>query len=136
MRRPTPVQSNCWPSICGGRDVVAIAATKTGKTLSYAAPLASKHFTSKKMTRDVRNVRGNKKVTTKTSVDVKSVVLCSTRRNVQVRCTILWLFVLSFVIYRTFTSWLLLKVELKIFNLLFLKNSTRWWFWNKLSSIK
>jgi len=88
LRRPTPLQSNCWPSICGGRDLVAIATTNTGKTLSYAVPLASKHFTSKKMTRDVRKVKGEgtqKEVamTTRTSVQVKSVVLCSTRRSVQ-----------------------------------------------------
>lgn len=36
--KPTPIQSACWPAISGGRDVVGIAETGSGKTFAFALP--------------------------------------------------------------------------------------------------
>jgi ATP-dependent RNA helicase DBP3 len=35
---PTPIQSQCWPIILSGRDIVAIAETGSGKTLGFILP--------------------------------------------------------------------------------------------------
>ncbi|KAF2078230.1 hypothetical protein CYY_000421 [Polysphondylium violaceum] len=38
ITRPTPVQSQCWPSILSGEDILSIAQTGSGKTLGYLLP--------------------------------------------------------------------------------------------------
>ena len=35
---PTPIQSQAWPTVLSGRDVVAVAETGSGKTLSFLLP--------------------------------------------------------------------------------------------------
>ncbi|KAM9956655.1 hypothetical protein ACTFIR_003381 [Dictyostelium discoideum] len=35
---PTPVQSQCWPGILSGQDILSIAQTGSGKTLGYLLP--------------------------------------------------------------------------------------------------
>jgi len=40
---PTPIQEKAYPVIMGGRDVVGIAQTGTGKTLAYLLPLLKQH---------------------------------------------------------------------------------------------
>jgi ATP-dependent RNA helicase DBP3 len=36
--QPTPIQSQCWPPLLSGRDVIGIAATGSGKTLAFLIP--------------------------------------------------------------------------------------------------
>lgn len=43
---PTPVQAQTWPLVHQGHDVVAIAATGSGKTCAFALPLVSRLATS------------------------------------------------------------------------------------------
>jgi len=49
--KPTPVQSQCWPILLNGRDIVTISETGSGKTLAFAIPalmiLATKRETCK-----------------------------------------------------------------------------------------
>jgi len=46
---PTTIQEKAFPVIMSGRDVVGIAQTGTGKTISYLLPCcASGHFRRKK----------------------------------------------------------------------------------------
>ena len=35
---PTPIQAQCWPIMCAGRDVVGVAETGSGKTLAFFLP--------------------------------------------------------------------------------------------------
>ena len=35
---PSPIQSQCWPIVLSGRDIVGIAATGSGKTLAFLLP--------------------------------------------------------------------------------------------------
>ncbi|CAF4555686.1 unnamed protein product, partial [Rotaria magnacalcarata] len=36
--RPTPIQSQAWPILLSGQDLVGIAQTGSGKTLSFILP--------------------------------------------------------------------------------------------------
>ena len=36
--KPSPIQSQCWPPLLSGRDVIGIAATGSGKTMSFLVP--------------------------------------------------------------------------------------------------
>jgi len=36
--RPTPIQAQCWPVLMGGRDIIGIAETGSGKTLTFVLP--------------------------------------------------------------------------------------------------
>ena len=36
--KPTPIQAQCWPIIGSGRDIIGIAETGSGKTLSFSLP--------------------------------------------------------------------------------------------------
>jgi len=38
MWKPSTVQAQCWPAICSGYDVLALAETGSGKTLGYLLP--------------------------------------------------------------------------------------------------
>jgi len=38
FKAPTPIQSQCWPILLSGRDLVAIAETGSGKTLAFTLP--------------------------------------------------------------------------------------------------
>jgi ATP-dependent RNA helicase DBP3 len=38
FEKPTPIQSQCWPILLSGRDIVGIAATGSGKTLAFGMP--------------------------------------------------------------------------------------------------
>ena len=38
FERPTPIQSQCWPIIGSGRDIIGIAETGSGKTLAFSLP--------------------------------------------------------------------------------------------------
>ena len=61
--KPTPIQSQCWPIIASGRDIIGIAETGSGKTLAFCLPalahilyrwLARKYFIK---THDGNNLR-------------------------------------------------------------------------------
>ena len=39
--KPTPIQSQCWPIISSGRDIIGIAETGSGKTLAFSLPALS-----------------------------------------------------------------------------------------------
>merc|ERR1719412_3506940 len=39
--KPTPIQSQCWPIIGSGRDIIGIAETGSGKTLAFSLPALS-----------------------------------------------------------------------------------------------
>lgn len=39
---PTPIQANCWPILCSGRDLIGVAKTGSGKTLAFLLPFFSK----------------------------------------------------------------------------------------------
>lgn len=47
FERPTPIQSQCWPVLAQGRDVIGIARTGSGKTLGFLMP-ALVHMAGKK----------------------------------------------------------------------------------------
>ena len=36
--KPTAIQSQCWPIISSGRDIIGIAETGSGKTLAFSLP--------------------------------------------------------------------------------------------------
>jgi superfamily II DNA/RNA helicase len=36
--KPSPIQSQCWPPLLEGRDVIGIAQTGSGKTLAFLVP--------------------------------------------------------------------------------------------------
>ena len=38
FQHPSPIQSQCWPLLLSGRDVVGIAQTGSGKTLAFLVP--------------------------------------------------------------------------------------------------
>ncbi|KAF0692192.1 Aste57867_16705 [Aphanomyces stellatus] len=38
FKTPTPIQSQCWPILTSGRDIIGIAQTGSGKTLAFAIP--------------------------------------------------------------------------------------------------
>lgn len=37
--QPSPIQSQCWPIVLSGRDLIGIAATGSGKTLAFGLPM-------------------------------------------------------------------------------------------------
>merc|ERR1712227_1186060 len=39
--KPTPIQSQCWPIMGSGRDIIGIAETGSGKTLAFSLPALS-----------------------------------------------------------------------------------------------
>lgn len=46
IRKPFPIQAQCLPCIMAGRDVIGVAKTGSGKTLSYLLPML-RHITGK-----------------------------------------------------------------------------------------
>lgn len=38
FEKPTPIQSQCWPILSSGRDIIGIAQTGSGKTLAFTLP--------------------------------------------------------------------------------------------------
>ncbi|KAK2083042.1 putative ATP-dependent RNA helicase ddx53 [Saguinus oedipus] len=57
FRKPTPVQSQAWPIILQGIDLIGVAQTGTGKTLSYLMP-GFIHLDSQPVSREQRNGPG------------------------------------------------------------------------------
>ncbi|XP_071597651.1 probable ATP-dependent RNA helicase DDX43 isoform X3 [Heliangelus exortis] len=57
FQKPTPIQSQAWPIILQGMDVIGIAQTGTGKTLAYLMP-GFIHLTSQPISRDQRGGPG------------------------------------------------------------------------------
>jgi len=39
FKRPTPIQSMCWPTLLSGKDLVGVAQTGSGKTLGFIVPI-------------------------------------------------------------------------------------------------
>lgn len=39
FKRPTPIQSMCWPTLLSGNDLVGVAQTGSGKTLGFIIPI-------------------------------------------------------------------------------------------------
>ncbi len=39
FQQPSPIQSQCWPIVMSGRDLIGIAATGSGKTLAFGLPM-------------------------------------------------------------------------------------------------
>lgn len=39
FQQPSPIQSQCWPIVLSGRDLIGIAATGSGKTLAFGLPM-------------------------------------------------------------------------------------------------
>ena len=46
--QPSPIQSQCWPIIMSGHDLVGVAATGSGKTLAFGLP-ALRHIAAQKV---------------------------------------------------------------------------------------
>jgi ATP-dependent RNA helicase DBP3 len=44
---PSPIQSQCWPIILSGHDMIGIAATGSGKTLAFGLPML-RHITAQR----------------------------------------------------------------------------------------
>ncbi|NXF04429.1 DDX43 helicase, partial [Smithornis capensis] len=57
FQKPTPIQSQAWPIILQGIDLIGIAQTGTGKTLAYLIP-GFIHLTSQPISRDQREGPG------------------------------------------------------------------------------
>jgi ATP-dependent RNA helicase DBP3 len=38
FEKPSVIQSQCWPVLLAGRDIVGIASTGSGKTLAFGLP--------------------------------------------------------------------------------------------------
>ncbi|XP_055965471.1 probable ATP-dependent RNA helicase DDX43 [Sorex fumeus] len=57
FRKPTPIQSQAWPIVLQGIDLIGVAQTGTGKTLSYLMP-GFIHLDSQPIPRDERNGPG------------------------------------------------------------------------------
>ncbi|NXX74717.1 DDX43 helicase, partial [Urocolius indicus] len=57
FQKPTPIQSQAWPIILQGMDLIGIAQTGTGKTLAYLMP-GFIHLTSQPIPRDQREGPG------------------------------------------------------------------------------
>ncbi|XP_015478719.1 probable ATP-dependent RNA helicase DDX43 isoform X3 [Parus major] len=57
FQKPTPIQSQAWPIILQGVDLIAIAQTGTGKTLAYLMP-GFIHLTSQPISKDQRGGPG------------------------------------------------------------------------------
>ncbi|NWV04120.1 DDX43 helicase, partial [Ptilonorhynchus violaceus] len=57
FQKPTPIQSQAWPIILQGIDLIGIAQTGTGKTLAYLMP-GFIHLTSQPIPRDQRGGPG------------------------------------------------------------------------------
>ncbi|NWH25205.1 DDX43 helicase, partial [Grus americana] len=57
FQKPTPIQSQAWPIILQGIDLIGIAQTGTGKTLAYLMP-GFIHLTSQPISRDQREGPG------------------------------------------------------------------------------
>ncbi|XP_029818693.1 probable ATP-dependent RNA helicase DDX43 [Manacus vitellinus] len=57
FQKPTPIQSQAWPIILQGIDLIGIAQTGTGKTLAYLMP-GFIHLTSQPICRDQREGPG------------------------------------------------------------------------------
>ncbi|NXJ67688.1 DDX43 helicase, partial [Rostratula benghalensis] len=57
FQRPTPIQSQAWPIILQGIDLIGIAQTGTGKTLAYLIP-GFIHLTSQPISKDQRGGPG------------------------------------------------------------------------------
>ncbi|KAM6086665.1 putative ATP-dependent RNA helicase DDX43 isoform 2-T2 [Theristicus caerulescens] len=53
FQKPTPIQSQAWPIILQGTDLIGIAQTGTGKTLAYLMP-GFIHLTSQPISKDQR----------------------------------------------------------------------------------
>lgn len=45
--QPSPIQSQCWPIILSGHDMIGIAATGSGKTLGFGLPML-RHIVAQK----------------------------------------------------------------------------------------
>ena len=45
---PSPIQSQCWPIVMSGHDMVGIAATGSGKTLAFGLPMM-RHIVAQKV---------------------------------------------------------------------------------------
>ncbi|NWH58026.1 DDX43 helicase, partial [Geococcyx californianus] len=57
FKKPTPIQSQAWPIILQGIDLIGIAQTGTGKTLAYLMP-GFIHLTSQPVSKDQRGGPG------------------------------------------------------------------------------
>nr|XP_004660550.1 probable ATP-dependent RNA helicase DDX43 [Jaculus jaculus] len=57
FQKPTPIQSQAWPIILQGIDLIGVAQTGTGKTLSYLMP-GLIHLDSQPLAREKRNGPG------------------------------------------------------------------------------
>ncbi|XP_070459998.1 probable ATP-dependent RNA helicase DDX53 [Equus przewalskii] len=57
FQRPTPIQSQAWPIVLQGMDLIGVAQTGTGKTLSYLIP-GFIHLDSQPISREERNGPG------------------------------------------------------------------------------
>ncbi|ERE74964.1 putative ATP-dependent RNA helicase DDX43-like protein [Cricetulus griseus] len=57
FQKPTPIQSQAWPIVLQGIDLIGVAQTGTGKTLSYLMP-GFIHLDSQPLPRDQRNGPG------------------------------------------------------------------------------
>lgn len=57
FQKPTPIQSQAWPIVLQGIDLIGVAQTGTGKTLSYLMP-GFIHLDSQPIAREKRNGPG------------------------------------------------------------------------------
>eukprot|EP01132_Coremiostelium_polycephalum_P006136 gene6136-7644_t len=59
ITQPTPVQSQCWPSVLSGDDVLTIAQTGSGKTLGYLLPVIPHILTQMKQRTNIKSEKNS-----------------------------------------------------------------------------
>lgn len=57
FKKPTPIQSMCWPTLLSGNDLVGVAQTGSGKTLGFIIPILVHIMNNRQYIRDVSSNR-------------------------------------------------------------------------------
>ena len=53
FKKPTPIQSMCWPTLLAGKDLVGVAQTGSGKTLGFIVPILVHIMNNRQYMRDM-----------------------------------------------------------------------------------
>lgn len=55
FKKPTPIQSMCWPTLLSGNDLVGVAQTGSGKTLGFMVPILVHIMNNQRYLRDAQD---------------------------------------------------------------------------------